>query len=77
MGITIKITSEEQLEKVAKEAFYILSNLRRATVAWNNDHGVATKNIRTAWEQRADEFLKDPLNGKNFHADSGLEIDKE
>lgn len=72
----VTITTESDLEKVAKTAFYILANLRMATVKWQNDHGVATKGIKLGWEERADEFLRNPLIDKKFHADSGLEFDK-
>jgi len=72
------IHTEEELIRVAKEAYYILRNLRESTVRWQNDHGVATKNIKVGWENRADEFLKNPLAAdKNFHEASGIEIDKE
>lgn len=77
MDKVVVIRTEQELERVAKECFYILRHLREATVRWQNEHGVATKNHKIGWENRADEFLKDPLTGKNFHADSGLEIDKK
>lgn len=77
MGV-ITIRTEQELERVAKECYYILRHLRESTVRWENDHGVATKEHKKGWEQRADEFLKNPLAAdKNFHGPSGLEIDKE
>lgn len=72
----VVIHTEQELEKVAKEAFYLLRKLRESTVRWENEHGVATKTVKKNWEQRADTFLRNPMETNNLLSD-GLEIEKE
>jgi len=73
----LTITTEKELEKIAKNAHYILLNLRKSTVKWQNDHDILSKNQKIGWEERADEFLRNPLVDKNFHADSEIEFKKD
>jgi len=55
--MNIKISSEEELIKVATEALHILSNMRRFQKAWEQDFGVELKTRKKWFEKRADDFL--------------------
>lgn len=54
----IKITSEEELEKVAAELIHILANLRKFTRLWEESHGVELKRYKKYYEAKSDELIK-------------------
>lgn len=54
----IKISSEEELLKVATEAIHLLSNLRHFTKKWNETHGYDLKQRKTYYEGLADSLLE-------------------
>ena len=54
----IKVTSEEELVEVAKEALHILQNLRHWTKLWNAHHGSELRERKAYWEEKADLFLE-------------------
>jgi putative sterol carrier protein len=54
----IKVTSEEELEKIAKEALHILANLRHFTKLWNEHFGSHYKDRKKFLESKADQFIE-------------------
>lgn len=70
----IKITSEQELVRVAEEAIKIITNLRKFTILWQETHGVELKNRKKCWEDIADKFIKrlempDLKRGENIKID--------
>jgi hypothetical protein len=54
----IKVTSEEELEQIAREALHILANLRASTKLWNEHYGSYYSGRKKYWEGKADEFTE-------------------
>lgn len=73
----LTITTEEDLEHIAKTAYYLLSNLRKATVKWEAEHGAVDKYLKKGWEEKADQFLRAPLEIKFHHVEREVKIVKE
>lgn len=54
----IKVSSEDELVKVAQEGIHILNNLRYWTKLWNAHHGRELRDRKQYWEEKADLFLE-------------------
>lgn len=54
----VKVTSEEELEKVAAELIHVLANLRKFTRLWETTHGVELKRNKKYYEGKADELIQ-------------------
>jgi hypothetical protein len=53
----IKVTSEAELEAVAKELLRLLVNVRHYTRVWEREYGSVAKHHRDIWNQKADDYL--------------------
>ena len=53
----IKISSEDELQKVAAVAIHLIINLRNATKNWEGEYGAELKLVKKNWEKKADEFI--------------------
>lgn len=67
MADKIIITSEEDLARVANEAYYILRNYTEANIIFRREFGSENKARVDRWQKKAIAFLKDPT-GTNLNA---------
>lgn len=70
----IKITSEEELVKIAEDAIKIIANLRKFTKLWQETHGVELKNRKKYWEDIADKFT-DKLQMPELKRNENIKIE--
>jgi hypothetical protein len=63
----IKITSEQELEAVAKELLRLLVNVRHYTRVWEREYGSVAKGQRDLWNKKADDYLSTLSAGKDIN----------
>jgi hypothetical protein len=56
--MVVKITSEEELIKYARELTHLVANVRYAQKLWEDIHGSKLLDKKKSWEGKLDEFLK-------------------
>jgi len=54
----VKISSEEELIKYARELTHLVANVRHAQRLWQEHHGSELLDKKKSWEGKLDEFLK-------------------
>lgn len=58
----IIITSEEDLERFAKNAHVLLRNYVECVAKWRTEYGSKNKNNMDYWQARSLEFLRNPFD---------------
>jgi hypothetical protein len=70
----IKVSSEEELIKIAEESIRIIANLRKFTRLWDESHGVELKARKKYYEAQADELIE-RLQSTNLQRREGIKIE--
>lgn len=60
----VLIQTEEELEFVAQEAFYILRKYVEYVTKWRSEYGATNRIQMDMWQNEAIKFLSNPLDRK-------------